>query len=230
LSDLRLTLPPSPGFVKNEARIPPVFCWKIRLDFGYCLGVMRMPPMNIARTVGSLCLVAASAAMAAVFAGGTRTSAQAQNQAPTPPPAQPGHGMGKLVIWGDLALFTPPEAPDNCILTNRFKKGQKVGFRMTAMDGGSAETENSATLTVHLNYGGKTVDAPMRWRGAAGANSPAPRGYLRTPVELWTGSWVVPNDAPTGRITYTVTGTDKFGRTASFRPFSAEASQLVIVP
>jgi hypothetical protein len=40
----------------------------------------------------------------------------------------------------------------------------------------------------------------------------------------------VPDDAPVGRISYTVTATDRFGRKASFTPFSAEASQLVIVP
>ena len=149
---------------------------------------------------------------------------------PAPPPAaQAGHPTGKLVIWGDVALFSTPADPDNCILTNRFKRGQKVGFRMTAFDGGSGEVENTATLTVHVNYGGKTADAPMRWRGAAGPSAPAPRGYLRSPVELWTGSWTVPADAPTGTLSYTVTATDKFGRTASFTPFSAEASQLVIV-
>jgi hypothetical protein len=31
-------------------------------------------------------------------------------------------------------------------------------------------------------------------------------------------------------ISYTVTATDRFGRTATFTPFSAQASQLVIVP
>jgi len=149
---------------------------------------------------------------------------------PAPPPAaQAGHPAGKLVIWGDVALFSNQADPDNCILTNRFKRGQKVGFRMTAFDGGSGEVENTATLTVHVTAGGKTFDAPMRWRGAAGPSAPAPRGYLRSPVELWTGSWVVPADAPTGTLSYTVTATDKFGRTASFTPFSAEASQLVIV-
>ncbi len=55
-------------------------------------------------------------------------------------------------------------------------------------------------------------------------------GYLRSPFELWTGSWTVPDDAPTGTISYTVTATDRFGRTATFTPFSAQASQLVIVP
>lgn len=138
--------------------------------------------------------------------------------------------MGKLVIWGDVAIFINPTDPNNCILTNRFKAGQRVGFRMTAVDGGSGEVEQTATLVAHVNYGGKTIDAPMRWRGAAGPKAPAPRGYIRAPYELWTGFWTVPADAKPGTISYTVTATDKFGRTATFTPFSAEASQLVIVP
>lgn len=134
------------------------------------------------------------------------------------------------MIWGDIALFSKPDDPDNCILTNRYKRGQRVGFRMTAMDGGSGEVENTATLVAHVTHGGKTVDVPMRWRGAAGPKAPPPRGYLRSPVELWTGAWTVPADAPMGTLSYTVTATDKFGRTSSFTPFSAEASQLVVVP
>jgi hypothetical protein len=151
--------------------------------------------------------------------------------APAPPPAaQAGHPSGKLIIWGDVAFFDSPANPDNCILTNRYKRGQRIGFRMTAFDGGSGETENTAVMVVHVTYAGKTVDVPMRWRGAAGPTAPAPRGYLRSPVELWTGAWTVPADAPTGTISYTVTATDRFGRTASFTPFSAADSQLVIVP
>jgi hypothetical protein len=126
-------------------------------------------------------------------------------------------------------LFDPPNGPDNCTLMNRFKKGQRVGFRMTASDGGTGEVESTAVLIAHVTYAGRTVDAPMRFRGAAGPDAPAPRGYLRSPFNLWTGSWTVPDDAPTGRISYTVTATDRFGRTATFAPFSAEASQLVIV-
>ena len=163
------------------------------------------------------------------LAGQGQAPAQGSGQPAAPPPPQAGHPSGKLLIWGDLALFTPPTAPDNCILTSRFKRGQRVGFRMTAHDGGSGEVENSAVLTAHLVYAGRTVDIPMRWRGAAGPTAPAPRGYLRSPVELWTGSWTVPDDASTGVLKYTVTATDRFGRTASFTPFSAEASQLTIV-
>jgi hypothetical protein len=179
--------------------------------------------MNTFRTLAvSAALVALAATMPAMNAQGT--------QAPAPPPKQAKHPSGKLVIWGDLALFSTPANPDNCILTNRFKKGQKVGFRMTAFDGGTGDTENSASLVAHLTYGGKKIDVPMRWRGAAGPAAPAPPGYLRSPVELWTGVWTVPDDAGSGAVSYTVTATDRFGRKASFTPFSAEASQLVIVP
>jgi hypothetical protein len=157
-----------------------------------------------------------------------RGDAQGRAQAAAPPPPQPGHPSGKLVIWGDVALFERPGTPNNCILTNRFTKGQRVGFRMTAIDGGSGEVENTAILVVHVTHEGRTVEIPMRWRGAGGATA-APRGYLRPPVELWTGFWVVPDDAPTGVVSYTVTATDRFNRTATFTPFSYETSQITIV-
>ena len=190
-----------------------------------------------ARYIIACSACAALSVLAAVTLGGQASSQPAAQQPAVasaaqaaPPPAQAGHPSGRLVIWGDVALFNMPTDPDNCILTNRFKRGQRVGFRMTAIDGGTSDVENSAVLVAHVTYAGKTVDAPMRWRGAAGPTAPPPRGYLRSPFNLWTGSWTVPDDAPIGRISYTVTATDRFGRTATFSPFSAEASQLVIVP
>jgi len=160
--------------------------------------------------------------------GGQRGAAPRGGGAPPPPPEpQAGHPTGKLVIWGDIASFdVPATLPTHCILTNRFKRGQRVGFRMTAIDGGSGETENTAVLTVHLQYGGSTVDIPMRWRGVGGA--PASE-YPRQPSEMWTGVWIVPMDAPPGVLKYTVTATDRFNRTASFSPFINTVSQLSIV-
>jgi hypothetical protein len=154
--------------------------------------------------------------------------------APPPPEPQAGHPSGRLVIWGDSALFDGRLNPENCILLSRFKRGMRMGFRMTAIDGGTGETENTAVITGHITYtsrtkGKLTVDFPMRWRGAAGPNAPVPNGYLRVPLELWTGFWVVPDDAETGMISYTMTATDKFGRTASFRPFPDIGSQVYIV-
>ena len=93
---------------------------------------------------------------------------QAQAPPAPPPPPQAGHPSGKLVIWGDTAIFINPTDPNNCILTNRFKRGERVGFRMTAIDGGTGEVEQTAGLVAHVTYGGKTIDVPMRWRGEAG--------------------------------------------------------------
>ena len=138
------------------------------------------------------------------------------------------------MIWGDTAVFDGRLNPENCILESRFKRGMRMGFRMTAIDGGTGETENSAIITGHVTYnsttkGKTTVDIPMRWRGGAGPNAPAPAGYLRVPLELWTGFWVVPEDAETGMVVYTMTATDSFGRTASFRQFPDIGSQTYVV-
>lgn len=140
----------------------------------------------------------------------------ASAQAPAVPEPQPGHPSGQLIIWGDSALFDGRLNPENCILLSRFQRGMRMGLRMTAIDGGTGETENTAVLTGHLTYtsktkGTQTIDFPMRWRGAEKRPSWAP-GYLRAPVELWTGFWIVPQDAETGMIVYTITGVDRFGR------------------
>jgi len=183
--------------------------------------------MRIVATTAAILALAVLATLAQAPPAQGPPQGRAGAQAPPPPPSpQPGHPSGKLVIWGDLSLFERPPHPDTCILTNRFKPGQRVGFRMTAIDGGSGEVENTAVLTAHINYAGQTIDVPMRWRGVGNV----PPGYLRPTTNMWTGAWVVPMDAMTGKFSYTVTATDRFGRTANFLPFSYENSQLTIVP
>ena len=156
-----------------------------------------------------------------------RGGGRGRGEPPPPPAAQAGHPQGKLVIWGDLASFdNPATVPTHCILMNRFKRGQRVGFRMTAIDGGTGETENTTTMVVHVSYMGMTIDVPTRWRGVG--NFPAAE-YPRQPSEMWTGVWVVPMDAQPGRLSYTVTATDRFGRMATFSPFINVVPQLTIV-
>lgn len=145
---------------------------------------------------------------------------------PPPPPPQPGHPSGKLVIWGDMGDMSRPGTPLRCFNTNRFRRGQRAGFRMTAIDGGTGEVENTAEMVVHINYAGKIVDVPMRWRGVGGF--PAAE-YPRQPSEMWTGVWEVPADATTGIFSYTVTAKDRFGRTATFTPFPNHLSQFTII-
>src|SRR5262245_29791753 len=133
--------------------------------------------------------------------------------------AAPAQGQGKLIIYGDMALFQPPGHPENCILRNRFKRGEPVGWRMFVADPSTGKREESAQLVVHLNVSGKTVDIPMRYRATA----------AQPEREFWVAKWIVPQDAPVGIIRYTVTATDKYGRMGEFKPFEVQASQLTIV-
>jgi len=134
-------------------------------------------------------------------------------------PAPPAQGQGRLIVYGDIALFQPPGHPENCILRNRFKRGEPVGFRMFVADPATGKREESAQLIVHVNVGGKVVDIPMRYR----ATEKQPER------EFWVAKWVVPQETATGVVRFSVTATDKYGRSGEFKPFEVQASQITIV-
>jgi hypothetical protein len=135
--------------------------------------------------------------------------------APLPTQAQADH----LVLYGDMAYFFGPGKPLNCTLNNRFKRGDPVGFRMTAINPATGKRDRATQLVVHLNYAGKTLDLPMRDRQTA----------QQPEREFWVLKWIVPADAPSGIVRYTVTAKDPEGRTGEWKPFDVETSQLTIV-
>jgi hypothetical protein len=127
---------------------------------------------------------------------------------------------GTLILRGDMAYFLGPGKPKNCTLNNVYRRGDPVGWRIEAVDPQTGQhVEPEAQLVVHLNYAGKTQDIPMRWR----ANDKNPT------YQFWVAKWIVPDDAPTGIVHFTVTAKDKYGRTGEYTPFDVEASQLTIV-
>ena len=125
----------------------------------------------------------------------------------------------KLIVYGDLTYFFGAGRPLNCTVANRYKRGEPVGFRMTAINPATGQRDRATQLTVHLTYGGKTVDIPMRDR----QNEKQPE---RT---FWVAKWTVPEDAPIGIVRYTVTAKDPQGRTGEFKPFDVDASQITII-
>jgi hypothetical protein len=158
-------------------------------------------------------LLAAVAATTTIL-GLEQGIAAVQSQSASAP--QPGR---KLIVYGDIAMFVPPGNPENCLLRNRFKRGDPVGFRMFVADPETGNREESAQLVVHVNFAGTTQDIPMRYRATA----------AQPERQFWVAKWMVPQDAPTGIVRYTVTATDKYGRTGEFKPFEVQASQLTIV-
>jgi hypothetical protein len=134
--------------------------------------------------------------------------------------AQSEKKSGNLILRGDMAVFLGPGKPGNCTLRNVYHRGDPVGWRIQAVDPETGDhVEPQAKLIVHLNYGGKTRDIPMRWR----ATKAQPE---RT---FWVAKWIVPDDAPTGIVRFSVTATDQYGRTGEYKPFDVDSSQLTIV-
>ncbi len=124
-----------------------------------------------------------------------------------------------LVVYGDVTYFYPPGNPRNCILNSRFKRGEPVGFRMTAINPATGKRDRATQLVVHLTYGGKTIDLPMRDR----------QTEKQPERDFFVAKWIVPDDAQTGIVRFTVTAKDPQGRSGEFKPFEVEASQITIV-
>ena len=125
----------------------------------------------------------------------------------------------RLILQGDTVFFFGPGKPRNCTLSSQFKHGDPIGFRYTAINAATGKRDRATQLVVHLTFGGKTIDLPMRDRQTA----------QQPEREFWVMKWIVPDDAPTGIVRYTITAKDPQGRTGEFKPFDVEASQLTIV-
>ena len=130
----------------------------------------------------------------------------------------PGAGT-PLILSGDLVYFFGQGRPNNCVMSNRYKRGEPVGFRMTAIDPLTGKRDRSAQLVVHVTYGGKTVDVPMRDR----------QTEQQPERDFFVAKWVVPEDAPIGTVRYTVTAKTAQGRTGEWKPFEHPASLLTVI-
>ena len=61
--------------------------------------------------------------------------------------------QGRLIVYGDVTLFLgKPGVAGNCVLQSRFKRGDPVGFRMTAFDSETGEegADGSVRRPSHL--------------------------------------------------------------------------------
>jgi hypothetical protein len=132
---------------------------------------------------------------------------------------QTSSGGNRLVVYGDTVYFFGVGKPSNCILNSQFKRGDPLGFRMTAIDPATGKRDRATQLVVHLTYNGKTIDLPMRDR----------QTEQQPEREFWVVKWMVPADATPGILRYTVTAKDSQGHTGEYKPFDVEASQLTIV-
>lgn len=111
-----------------------------------------------------------------------------------------------LVVYGDTV------ADKVCVQSSRFTPGEKIIFRATAVDGATNEVVPDAMLEIVFNDG---TTIPMKY-GSHGDDN------------FWVGTFIVPEDFPTGPLGYKITATygDKKGE---FVPFNVAPSLLTIV-
>lgn len=139
--------------------------------------------------------------------------------AESPLAGQTPKGAGRLILSGDLTYFMGMGKPFNCVMNSRYKRGDPVGFRMTAINPETEKRDRHTELVLHINYGGKIIDLPMR-------DHQTPE---RPETEFWVAKWIVPADAPVGVVRYSVTAKDPQGRTGEWKPFENVLSLLTIV-
>ena len=137
----------------------------------------------------------------------------------TPPLTGQSGSAGRLVVYGDVVEFLFATHPDSCKPKARFQRGERMGFRMTAINPETGSRDRATKLVVHITHGGRTIEVPMRDR----QNDRQPER------EFWIAEWEIPADAPIGAVQFRVTATDPQGRTGEYTPFKVENSQLRIV-
>jgi hypothetical protein len=159
-------------------------------------------------------LTLAAPSLVLVAAAGCQTAA-----APAAP-AKPAATTDKLLIDSDIVqgsrnIPKDQAALKSCVLTSRFPRNGEMVFRARVYDPITAELMDDAKLsgvqvklangkTVDLNYGAHPKDPPNEY--------------------YWANNWIIPKDAPTGTLRYSITATAVDGRTGQYEPFSIAAS------
>ncbi len=103
-----------------------------------------------------------------------------------------------------------------CVPNSVFLPGESIVWRAKIFDSHTGEVltggqikELGITMQVSVSNG-QTVDLHY------GSHPPDPKAPKHG--MYWSGHWVVPADAPTGTLTYTLTAKDAQGNTTTFEP------------
>jgi len=126
----------------------------------------------------------------------------------------------KLFIEGDIVRGNTPAGITGpvCVLANQFKRKENVVFRIRVRNttGAPLDDKNIKGITVELSDGQKFQASyrprpPVSVRNAFGLSEPLD--------SFWSAAWLIPQDYPTGSLSYKVVATDMQGNTQSWTPF-----------
>jgi len=122
-------------------------------------------------------------------------------------------------LRGSKNIAKDDKPTQSCVQLNRFAKNEQIVFRVRVIDPMTGkELDNTVVESVVIKFKtGQQLD-PMKY-------GPHPKD---PPNEaFWTQSFVIPEDFPVGSLDFTVTATDKEGRTGTFVPLHFAASALL---
>ena len=137
----------------------------------------------------------------------------------------------KLFIEGDIVRGNTPSGNTGpvCVLANQFKRKENVVFRIRVLNtaGQALDDKGLKSLVVELSDG-KTYAAEYRARPPVAVRT---RLGLTGPIDyFWSAAWLIPQDYPTGSLSYRVVATDMQGNTQEWVPMKDLRSLPAVVP
>lgn len=136
-------------------------------------------------------------------------------------PALAQDGGMKLAFEGDMVRGAGPTAKGpGCVLNSHFKRGEMVVFRIRLTDpktGKPVDDKGVKSLTVEVSNGEKFV------------MSHRPHPPKDSTDLFWAAGWAIPDNQPTGSLSYKVTAVTADGTRVEWKPFNVAASQLTVV-
>jgi len=127
----------------------------------------------------------------------------------------------KLFVEGDIVRGNTPDGATGpiCVLANQFMRRENAIFRIRVRDAAGRPLDDKKLKSVVVQLMGVQTLA-ARYASRPPANVIASL-KLPGPVDYWwTAAWRIPEDFPTGTVTYKVMVTDMEGNSQEWAPFN----------
>jgi hypothetical protein len=137
----------------------------------------------------------------------------------------------KMFIEGDIVRGNTPNGNTGpvCVLANQFKRRENVIFRIRVRNiaGQPLDDKNIRSLVVELSDGKRY---PAQYRARPPVAVRAALGLTGPMDYFWSAAWLIPQDYPTGSLSYRVVATDMQGNTQEWTPFKDLRSLPMVMP
>ena len=137
----------------------------------------------------------------------------------------------KLFIEGDIVRGNTPNGITGpvCVLANQFKRKENVVFRIRvrSVAGEPLDDKTIKAITVELSDG---QIFPASYRARPPASVRTAFGLTEPLDYFWSAAWLIPQDYPTGSLSYRVVATDTQGNIQSWTPFRDPRSLPMVMP